>query len=95
MDCKIIALDSFKIVGKKANFSTVNGENLQEIPKMWGAANASGLDGELAKVSNGQIEGILGVCKSTKEQPTLMDYWIAVTADDDYDEYESEVIPAS
>ncbi len=24
-----------------------------------------------------------------------MDYWIAVTADGDYDEYESEVIPAS
>lgn len=95
MDFKVVALDSFKIVGKKANFSTVNGENFQEIPKMWEAANASGLDGELAKVSNGQIEGILGVCKSTMEQPTNMDYWIAVTADGDYDEYESEVIPAS
>lgn len=49
MDFKVVALDSFKIVGKKANFSTVNGENFQEIPKMWEAANASGLDGGISE----------------------------------------------
>ncbi|MFD9625105.1 GyrI-like domain-containing protein [Peribacillus muralis] len=79
MKYKILERDSFKLIGIKQEFSLVNEENLVGIPKLWEKVNADGTSDKLAKLNNGEIVGLLGVCvdKRAYEKNETMDYWIA------------------
>jgi AraC family transcriptional regulator len=79
MRYKIVERDSFQVVGIKKEFSLINEENLKGIPKMWDEVNGDGTVGRLAKLNNGEIKGILGVCvdKRLTESEQSIDYWVA------------------
>jgi AraC family transcriptional regulator len=81
MRYKIVERESFKVVGVKREFTTMNGENLSEIPKMWNDVHQDGTNDLLFKINNGKLRGVLGVCvcaaKKDSSAEHLMDYWIA------------------
>lgn len=83
MESRIIKLDAFAVVGKRENFSMINGENFAKIPEMWSkATEKGGLLDHLLAINDGNIEGVMGISdtsKTTKEQPSF-DYWIAVNS---------------
>ncbi|MBX0316341.1 AraC family transcriptional regulator [Planococcus glaciei] len=94
MKYKVVERGSFKVVGFKRTFSTLNDENMRGIPQMWQETNASGLDEKLFELNHGEIEGVLGVCVAG--EGTHMDYWIAAETDDGATgEFEEMEIPAS
>ncbi|WP_243297670.1 AraC family transcriptional regulator [Bacillus litorisediminis] len=94
MQVKILEKDKFKVVGVKREFSLENEENLKGIPLMWDEVHRNGTNDRLAKLNNGEIRGILGVCVVTKEP--MMDYWIAADFNGDTPEGLLELeIPAS
>lgn len=79
MKYKVVERDGFQVIGVKREFNSMNGENLIEIPKLWNEVNSDGTTESLAKLVNGQIRGLLGVCVAHDDiQLTgLMDYWVA------------------
>ncbi|MED3561998.1 GyrI-like domain-containing protein [Bacillus xiapuensis] len=78
MKYSVIEKGPFQIVGIKRKFSTVNGENLLGIPKLWDEMNTDGTSERLYELNNGSIKGVLGVCVSdSSQQPNEMDYWVA------------------
>ncbi len=83
MRYKIVERESFQVVGIKREFSTVNGENLNGIPKMWDEAHYDGTNDLLFKLNNGKLRGVLGVCAAKKDGSPehLMEYWIATEYD--------------
>lgn len=94
----ILERDSFQLIGIKQEFSLVNEENLIGIPKLWEKVNSNGTGDRLAKLNNGQINGLLGVCvdKRNVEKSETMDYWIgAEYAGKVHEEFSTLTIPAS
>lgn len=75
MKYRIVERESFQAVGIKEEFSLVDGENMQGIPKMWERANADGTSDLLAGLNNGEIKGLLGICDGNADGQK-MDYWI-------------------
>ncbi|AOH56142.1 AraC family transcriptional regulator [Peribacillus muralis] len=98
MKYKILERDSFQLIGIKQEFSLIDEENLIGIPKLWEQVNTDGTSDELAKLNNGEIVGLLGVCvdKRAQEKNETMDYWIAAEYTGKVDEpFLSLTIPAS
>ncbi|MFD3447613.1 effector binding domain-containing protein [Microbacteriaceae bacterium 4G12] len=97
MKYNVVERDSFQVVGMKREFSVANGENYVGIPKFWDEVNADGTSERLAKLNNGTIKGLLGVCApSSAKSKQAADYWIAVDYDGKTPEgMESFHIPAS
>ena len=98
MKYNILERDSFQLIGIKQEFSLVNEENLIGIPKLWEKVNSNGTGDRLAKLNNGQINGLLGVCvdKRNVEKSETMDYWIgAEYAGKVPEEFSTLTIPAS
>ncbi|MBP2242402.1 AraC family transcriptional regulator [Cytobacillus eiseniae] len=79
MRYKIVERDRFQVVGIKQEFSLKNEENVKGIPKMWDMVNGDGTIDRLAKLNNGEINGILGVCvdKRINQSVQSIDYWVA------------------
>ncbi|MFE8698863.1 effector binding domain-containing protein [Cytobacillus sp. FJAT-53684] len=79
MRYKIVERDSFKVAGIKKEFSLKNEENLKGIPKMWDEVNGDGTVDKIARLNNGEIKGILGVCvdKRLTHSEQSIDYWVA------------------
>ena len=79
MKYRIIEKEAFEAVGIKKEVSCIDGANSREIPKMWGEVNASGMTDSLARLNNGGVEGLLGICVDKRDTGgQLIDYWIAV-----------------
>ncbi|MGI2328317.1 effector binding domain-containing protein [Planococcus sp. YIM B11945] len=76
MKYKIVEKDAFRVIGIKRAFSMKTEENIPGIPKMWMEANADGTSDALAKLNNGELKALLGVCADFGGEQT-MDYWIA------------------
>ncbi|WP_102272730.1 AraC family transcriptional regulator [Cytobacillus massiliigabonensis] len=98
MRYKIVERDSFQVAGIKREFSLKNEENLKGIPKMWDEVNGDGTVGKLAKLNNGEIKGILGVCvdKRLTQSEQSIDYWVATEhIGDATEEFLTLEIPAS
>ena len=79
MRYKIVERDSFKVAGIKKEFPLKNEENLEGIPKMWDEVNGDGTVDKIARLNNGEIKGILGVCvdKRLTHSEQSIDYWVA------------------
>jgi AraC family transcriptional regulator len=79
MRYKIVERESFQVAGIKKEFSLINEENLKGIPKMWDEVNGDGTVEKIARLNNGEIKGILGVCvdKRLTQSEQSIDYWIA------------------
>lgn len=98
MKYNVVERDHFQVVGVKREFSIVNGENLANIPRFWEEVNSDGTSERLARLNNGTIKGLLGVCAAAGnlESKQAMDYWIAVDYDGDTPEGMATLeIPAS
>lgn len=79
MRYKIVERESFQVAGIKKEFSLINEGNLKGIPKMWDEVNGDGTVEKIARLNNGEIKGILGVCvdKRLTQSEQSIDYWIA------------------
>lgn len=98
MKYRIEERDSFKVVGIKREFSLVNGENLNGIPKLWQDVHADGTNDLLFKLNSNSSNRVLGVCVNDSDQEArqVMDYWIATEYDGEVPEGLSRlVVPAS
>lgn len=97
MKVRIEEKPAFSIVGILRNFSTENGENTREIPKMWQEVHANGVNDELMKLNNGALKGMLGVCRMVDGKSNFMEYWIATAFDGDVvpEKFETMEVPAS
>ncbi|QED46931.1 AraC family transcriptional regulator [Cytobacillus dafuensis] len=84
MKYNVLERESFQVVGIKKEFSLVNNENFIGIPKMWDQVNSDGTCDKLARITNGQIKGVLGVCAVGTNPGKAIDYWVAA-------EYNGEV----
>lgn len=76
MKYRIVEKESFQAIGVKREFSLQGGENLSGIPEMWMEMNQDGTSDEVAKLNDGEINGLLGICANYEDGVT-MDYWIA------------------
>lgn len=76
MKYRIVERDSFQAVGIKRKFSMSDGENMSGIPQMWMEVNGDGTSSAIAKLNDGEIGGLLGICTNYQNGAT-MDYWIA------------------
>ncbi|RLQ94363.1 AraC family transcriptional regulator [Falsibacillus albus] len=95
MQYSIVEKESFPVVGLKREFSMLNDENLNGIPKMWEDANRNGTSEELIKLNNGPLKGLLGVCRPI-ENNNKMEYWIASASQGiQADGYDKLKIPTS
>ncbi|MGV3487463.1 MAG: AraC family transcriptional regulator [Tuberibacillus sp.] len=78
MKYSIVEKEAFRVVGVKREYSYENGENFEEIPKFWDEVSSDGTCDALAKLNNGDVPGILGVCvDKSATHPHKMDYWVA------------------
>lgn len=87
MKVRIEEKEAFQIIGVKREFSCENGENTREIPKMWQEVHQTGVNDELTKLNNGEVEGMLGVCRMMDTATNTLEYWIATA-------YEGNDVPA-
>lgn len=81
MKYKLIEKESFQVAGVKRTYSTANNEQNKLIPRFWEDVHADGTNDRLAALTNGEIEGILGVCVAGEEEDCsqMIDYWIAAS----------------
>ncbi|WP_332645288.1 AraC family transcriptional regulator [Lysinibacillus sp. 54212] len=86
MKYKIVEKEKFQVVGMKRTYNWEKGENTNGIPLFWDEINGAGMDKKLIKLNNGEINGVLGVCVSDKNNKALIDYWIAVDHEGDVPE---------
>ncbi|MEH7511859.1 AraC family transcriptional regulator [Gottfriedia acidiceleris] len=98
MQFNIVEKSAFQVVGVKKEFSYLNDQQQQLIPKMWEEVNENGTSDQLYEINNGDIKGVLGVCMMSEEQKSknLLEYWVATEYEGDAPEdfYHHE-IPAS
>lgn len=76
MKYRIVEKESFQAIGVKREFSLRNEENMTGISKMWIELNGDGTSEAIAKLKDGEIDGLLGICADYQDSRT-MDYWIA------------------
>lgn len=82
MNVEIIEKGPVQIVGLKQEVRCAGGENLIEIPKIWGRVNQDGTTDELISMNNGAIKGVLGICvDQSAEKPDTIEYWVAAASD--------------
>jgi AraC family transcriptional regulator len=64
---------------------------------MWDEVNSNGTDGSLAKLNNGPIKGVLGICvDKSKAKSNHIDYWIAAAHEGETpDRFEKMEVPAA
>ena len=86
MKVRIEEKEAFPIIGVKREFSCENGENTREIPKMWQEVHQNGVNDELTALNNGEVKGMLGVCRMIDTASSTMEYWIAAA-------YEGNEVP--
>lgn len=94
----IVEKTSFQIIGVKKEFSFLNDQQQQEIPKMWEEVNANGTSDQLYELNNGHIKGVLGVCTMDQNQKekNLLDYWVATEFEGEVPkQFQHREIPAS
>jgi len=94
----IVEKGRFQIIGVKKEFSCLNDQQQQEIPKLWEEVNANGTSDQLYELNNGQIKGVLGVCTMDQNQKdkNLLDYWVATEYEGNAPErFQHHEIPAS
>lgn len=75
MDYRIEDREGFRAVGIKERFTTVDGQNLTGITKMWQEALQNGMCEKIANMNNIEPAGVVGVC--TNMEGTEFDYYIA------------------
>nr|WP_263313965.1 effector binding domain-containing protein [Mammaliicoccus sp. Marseille-Q6498] len=89
MDYNVVTLEDLNVIGTKRSYTS--DENVQqEIPKFWAEFNQSGHDERLIQLSNGKVEGFLGICIPNEQG---VDYYIAVSSDETSNDWESQFIP--
>lgn len=93
MDSKMINLESFRAIGVRREINCENGNNHVDIPIMWDELNEDGTTEEIAVLSDGVIEGLLGICIGKTE--STIDYWIATTSNKENDKFENIEVPAT
>ena len=76
MNYKVIRKEAFEVIGISKEFSTSDGENFQEIPKMWSNFNNS-KDCEKLFNNSGKL-GLLGICLDFDPENETMTYMIGV-----------------
>ncbi|MFD1031544.1 AraC family transcriptional regulator [Metaplanococcus flavidus] len=95
MKYRIVEKESFQAIGVKRDFSMSDGENMNGIPQMWMEVNQDGTSDAIAQLSNGEINGLLGICTNYQNGAT-MDYWIAAESNQPVPEGFLEMeVPAS
>ncbi|MBY0121835.1 AraC family transcriptional regulator [Bacillus sp. S/N-304-OC-R1] len=100
MKYNVLERDGFQVVGIKRGYSIVNGGNLIGIPKLWDEVLNDGTCEKVARLNNGQIKGVLGVCVCADNNDAasqgMIDYWVAAESTDKVPEgFLSLDIPAS
>jgi AraC family transcriptional regulator len=97
MKVRIEEKEAFPIIGVKREFSCENGENTREIPKMWQEVHQNGVNDELSALNNGEVKGMLGVCRMMDTATSTMEYWIATAYEGNEapSRYERLEIPAA
>ncbi|PUB16606.1 AraC family transcriptional regulator [Paenisporosarcina sp. OV554] len=97
MKVRIDEKQALQIIGVKRTFSFENGENTREIPKMWEEVHQNGVNDELESMNNGEVNGMLGVCRMMDSSTSTMEYWIATAYEGDEvsERYERLEIPAA
>lgn len=95
MDYKIVQRESFSVIGKSIQTSTLEGQNSKEIPKFWRESHANGLVGKVEALGKGQ--DVLGLCYDMQLSGESFKYAIAVETDAVVSNSEFEIIqiPAS
>ncbi len=76
MNYRIIEKEAFKIMGKAERVTTVDGKNLEMIPKLWEEANKDGTCEQLGRFA--KALGLLGVCMDFDHEGEAFTYVIAV-----------------
>lgn len=95
MDYKIVGKESFKVIGKSIQTSTLGGENNRKIASFWKEVNSNGFVEELEK-DCGSL-GILGICMEYDHQLENLTYLIAAEKNKEQvpDGLEEREIPAA
>lgn len=76
MNYRIVEKEAFEIIGKCKKVTTVDGKNLEMIPKFWEEAHSNGLCEKLYELA-GKL-GVLGVCMDFEQEKEEFTYVIAV-----------------
>lgn len=95
MDYKIVGKESFKVIGKSIQTSTLGGENNRKIASFWKEVNSNGFVEELEK-DCGSL-GILGICMEYDHKLENLTYLIAAEKNKEQvpDGLEEREIPAA
>ncbi|MNB91802.1 Transposon Tn10 TetD protein [compost metagenome] len=95
MDYRIEHKEAFRVIGRKLETTTRDGENLREIPKFWDTCNSDGSSDRLVELGGG-VHDLLGICADMKHEQETLSYWVAVESEAAVpDGYSSTVIPAA
>ncbi|WP_445506536.1 AraC family transcriptional regulator [Niallia sp. 03190] len=96
MNVKVIEKEAFQVIGIKRSYSMKTDEHIQDIPLFWNEVNSNGTTDFLCSKNDGPIKGVLGVCAETTNTDKDMDYWIAVSTNQEAtDGYETLTVPAA
>ena len=95
MDYKIVEKEEFTVIGKSAEFTTKDGENLRGIPLFWQEVNEDGTSDKLIEI--GVDKDLLGICTDMNHAQETFSYRIAVEGGPETDPqgYATTVIPAA
>lgn len=77
MNCKIVELDAFNVVGIKKRFYFDEQRNPQGIREFWAEVRGAGMYYEIQKHSDGKFDDLVGVC--TNGDSEGLDYFLATT----------------
>ncbi|MCT4584931.1 MAG: GyrI-like domain-containing protein [Peptostreptococcaceae bacterium] len=95
MDFKIVKKEEFEVVGICENINAKDGQNFEQVPKMWQNLMKSG---NFNKLHSKQKDlGMLGICMNYNEDRLEFDYMIAVegTKLEDMDNIQTVKIPSA
>jgi AraC family transcriptional regulator len=92
MKNRITEKEEFRVIGVKRSYKNVE-EGTKDIPKFWEEFNASSKCSELCSKMDGDIKGILGLCRP-HETGAGYDYYICVNSNAEISgKYEEFVVP--
>lgn len=77
MNCRMEEREGFTLIGVKEFTTMKNGENFQNIPKMWEKLPEQTLR-QICAMSDSEPSGVLGVCADMYDDG--FDYWIAAAS---------------
>lgn len=94
MDYRIVQKEAFRVVGRKLETTTQDGENLREIPRFWDTCNGDGTSDLLVELGGG-VHDLLGICAEMKPEQETLTYWVAVESEAAVPEgFSATVIPS-